>query len=211
MVIRQLQVERRTWKVRWSKTNVLPLYHATNSNVVMETTHYVSRPSLTVCRVVVEPCSLIHTRSPVAHYFFPILGLIIYRYFVPPCRLRVACSGALCFHIFRPVVCRSRCPSRANVGSPAGAPLCVWARPRLCQHGLTRRVGKSIIQLLLQGGAANDSGRFSGLQFVISLRPCSLCCTARSTVHVRITHHMHVSARCVRFSLIFKYIQTRHE
>jgi len=30
MVTRQLQVERRTGKVRRSTTNVLPLYHATN-------------------------------------------------------------------------------------------------------------------------------------------------------------------------------------
>jgi len=31
MVTRQLQVERRTGKVRRSKTNVLPLYHATDA------------------------------------------------------------------------------------------------------------------------------------------------------------------------------------
>jgi len=33
MVTRQLQVERRTGKVRWSKTNVLPLCQATNSQI----------------------------------------------------------------------------------------------------------------------------------------------------------------------------------
>jgi len=37
MAIRQLQVERRTGKVRQSKTNVLPLYYATNhTNVICQ-------------------------------------------------------------------------------------------------------------------------------------------------------------------------------
>ena len=66
MVTRQLQVGRRTWKVRQSKTDVLPLCHATNVCRCTTTNHPLWNDAIIVLEI-----TLLHSVSVIINFVIP--------------------------------------------------------------------------------------------------------------------------------------------
>jgi len=74
VVTRPLQIERRTGKVRWPETDVLPLYHAANPQLIAFCL------SMIVCVFKVIQCHRLLFQPKAHHARQPIIGLVISYY-----------------------------------------------------------------------------------------------------------------------------------